>query len=277
MGKFNTTFNEYARDNYISAEELQELAKKYSSQVLSGRPDASDNYNKEWRLNDEKAFWKKFKENYKKAGGEKLGVAGVAGRADREKLIAAYRNPQYGPPVKEVEKEKEEDFEGKDYNLDFSESFKIENQDVSNIDRKYSIEKDQKRLDKIAGKAESPGSYKSYLNKLRGAVKASDKMMVNKQLTRDIKKNKKQINALSKFNPDPLKVTTFKEASYKPKALISENRLKKKVEKKTERKVEKKIERKLAKNPDKEINKRRFERKTERNIRKKIKKKYGKR
>jgi len=216
MGKFNKKFNEYSKDNYISAEEIQELAKSYSTQVLSDRPDASDNYNKEWRLTKEKEFWKKFKKRYKESGGEKLGVAGVAGRVDREKLIAAYNNPQYGPPVKEETKEKEEKPKVRDYNLDFSsQEWKMEKQDNLKEHDTGSIKKE---IDNIQRGSKDPGTFKSYLNALRGEVKKPDKMMVNKQLTGDIKKNRKQIKNLSKFNPDPIKMTSFKDASvnYKP-------------------------------------------------------------
>lgn len=217
MGKFNKNFEEYAKDNFISAEEIQELAKAYSSQVLSGQPDASDNYNKEWKLTKEKEFWKKFKKRYKKSGGETLGVAGVAGRLDKEKLLAAYNNPKYGPPVKEEEKkEKEEEFKGRDYNLDFkNQTWNMEEHDVSDIDAKYNIDKLEGQVDRIEARAKEPGSFKSYINKLRGEVSKPDKIMVNKSLTRDIKKNKKQIKKLSKFNPDPIKMTSFRDASIK--------------------------------------------------------------
>jgi len=210
MGSFNKKFNEYSKDNYIAAEEIQDLAKQYSSQALSGRPGEDNNYFKEWRLNDEKAFWKKFKENYKKGGGEKLGVAGVTGRADREKLINAYNNPQYGAPVKPTEK-KEEEYKPKvrDYNMDFSsQAYKMETIDVSAIDEKYNLDRTQKQVDRLASKAKEPGKYKSYLDNLRGSfneTKRVDLNKINKGLSRDIKKNKKQIRRLSKFNPDPFK------------------------------------------------------------------------
>ncbi len=216
MGKFNKKFDEYSKDNYISAEELQELAKGYSRITQSARPGADNNYTEEYRLSDEKEFWKKFKKRYKKAGSEKLGVAGVAGRADREKLIAAYNNPQYGPPVKEETKEKEEDYtpEVRDYNLDFSsQEWKMEEQD--NL-KEYDTGSIQKEINSIQRESKDPGTFKSYLDALRGKVKKPDKMMVNKELKRDIKRNKKEIKKASSFNPDPIKMTSFKDAKVDP-------------------------------------------------------------
>ena len=159
MGSFNKRFKEFSQDNFISAEELQDLAKSYSYFTTSGRPGADNNDSDEYVLNDEKAFWKKFKKQYKKAGGEKLGVAGVAGRADRDKLINAYNNPQYGPPVAEKEKGEKEDnkYKGSIKLLTEEELkgtlYKPERRDTSAIDKKYGLGKIQAEIDEIEDNA----------------------------------------------------------------------------------------------------------------------------
>ena len=198
MGSFNKRFKEFSQDNFISAEELQDLAKSYSYFTTSGRPGADNNDSDEYVLNDEKNFWKKFKKQYKKAGGEKLGIAGVAGRADREKLINAYNNPKYGPPVaeggnKDKEKNKykgsiellsEDDLKGTLY--------KPEYRDTSAIDKRYGLGEIQAEVDAIeANAAPSPAlnfkkgllkGIRSTAPKLGGLNKATQK--ANKKLNR---------------------------------------------------------------------------------------------
>jgi len=163
MGSFNKRFKEFSQDKFISAEELQDLAKSYSYFTTSGRPGADNNDSDEYVLNDEKAFWKKFKKQYKKAGGEKLGVAGVAGRADRDKLINAYNNPKYGPPVAEKEKKEKEDNKYKGSIELLSEEeldgtlYKPERRDTSAIDKRYGLGKIRAEVDEIkANAAPSP-------------------------------------------------------------------------------------------------------------------------
>lgn len=191
MGSFNKRFTEYAKDNFISAEELQDLAKQgYSENYWTGSTRNGDQ-EQATRLTDEKDFWKKFKFNYNKKGGETLGIAGVAGRADREKLINAYNNPKYGPPEAEKEKKKKEDnmFKGSiellsedDLNAAL---YKPEHRDTSAIDKKFDLGKIQAEVDEIkANAAPSPtlnfkkGLLKgigSTAPKLEGLGKATNK------------------------------------------------------------------------------------------------------
>lgn len=116
------------------------------------------------------------------------------------------------------EGEKKEDWsipEARDYNLDFSSTeFKMEELDGL---KDYDTDEIRKDINKAERLSKDPGTYKSYLDRLRGKVSEPVKMMVNKQLERDIKINKKQIKKASAFNPDPIKMTSFKDARIKKK------------------------------------------------------------
>lgn len=197
MGSFNKQFTEYSKDKFISAEEIQQLSRGFRTVYQTGSV-KNGNAGTETRLSDEKAFWKKFKENYKKKGGESLGIAGVAGRVDREKLIDAYNNPKYGPPVAEKEKKEKEDNKFKGSIELLSEDdlegtlYKPERRDTSAIDKKYGLGKIQTEVDEIeANAAPSPtlnfkkGLLKgisSTAPKLEGLNKATKK--ANKGLSR---------------------------------------------------------------------------------------------
>ena len=199
MGSFNKRFTEYSKDNFISAEELQDLAKSYSYFTTSGRPGADNNDSDEYVLNDEKAFWKKFKTRYKKAGSEKLGIAGVAGRADREKLINAYNNPKYGPPVAEKEKAEKEDNKFKGSIELLSEDdlkgtlYKPERRDTSAIDKRYGLGKIQTEVDEIEANAAPSPTLNFKKGLLKGIGSTAPKLEGLKEAT------KKANNGLSRL------------------------------------------------------------------------------
>jgi hypothetical protein len=197
MGSFNRQFTEYSKDNFISAEELQKLGRGFKTIYQTGSV-KNGNQGTETRLSDEKGFWKKFKKNYKKKGGEKLGIAGIAGKPDKESLTKAYSNPKYGPPVAEKEKKEKEDNKYKGSIKLLSEKelegtlYKPERIDTSDIDKRYGLGKIQAEVDEIKANAlPSPtlnfkkGLLKgigSTAPKLEGLNKATNK--ANKSLTR---------------------------------------------------------------------------------------------
>jgi len=208
MGSFNKRFKEFSQDNFISAEELQDLAKSYSYYTTSGRPGADNNDSDEYVLNDEKAFWKKFKKQYKKAGGEKLGVAGVAGRADRDKLINAYNNPQYGPPVAEKEKKEKEDNKYKGSIELLSEDdlegtlYKPERRDTSAIDKRYGLGKIRTEIDEIEDNAAPSPTLNFKKGLLKGIGSTAPKLEGLNKAT------KKANNGLSRLMDEASKFDT---------------------------------------------------------------------
>ena len=162
MGKFNKKFTDYSKDKFISAEEIQELARGYSYQYHDGPIGDDGNETSGFRLKDQKGFWKKFKDQYKKKGSESLSIAGVAGKVNKEKLINAYNNPKYGPPVTDIKEEKDKNKFKSTVELlddDYFDSikYKPEYQDTSAIDKKYNLRDIQKSIDETeANAAPSP-------------------------------------------------------------------------------------------------------------------------
>ncbi len=188
-------------------------------------------------------------------------------------------NTTGSPAAPEEKKENWSLPEARDYNLDFSSTdFKMEELDGL---KEYDTDATRKEINKAESLSKDPGTFGSYLDRLRGKVSKPNKMMVNKQLERDIKVNKKQIKKAAAFNPDPIKMTSFKDANIpkpaKPDKKRLPNKLKRRINKKVERKVNRKVESKQNNRPNKEIDRNKIERKTRRNVTRRMKKNYSKR
>ena len=206
MGSFNRQFTEYSKDNFISAEELQKLGRGFKTIYQTGSV-KNGNQGTETRLSDEKGFWKKFKKNYKKKGGEKLGIAGIAGKPDKESLAKAYSNPKYGPPdTQQKDKQKGEvQFESTVESLSKKDLegtlFKPERIDTSDIDKKYGLGKIQTEVDEIKANALPSPTLNFKKGLLKGIGSTAPKLEgINKATNKANKSLTKLMDKASKFD-----------------------------------------------------------------------------
>ena len=171
---------------------------------------------------------KERKQNFKSTMVQQRNPAGYQQLKDD---IRSYKDNKY-KPEKKKKKNKEDNWDGSFEPTEFKTkvpTWKPEYQDTSDIDKKYRIQGDVRLNDKIEKAAPKVPRLGQIRKGLKSKMDLKPKGVKRiKGMNRMMKQGKNKTAKLSRFKPDPIRPTSFKEARFGTGGDVTKNIYKKK-------------------------------------------------